>query len=100
MGFYIRALANKKKEPKWKIQFISYSKKDCEGLNSNKKQWDLHKERSSPLGFNSSMTLKQARARSKQLNSINNIEKQEERILKLRVEKFELHLSNNAFLSE
>lgn len=30
MGYYIRALTDKKKFPKWKVPFISYKKADAE----------------------------------------------------------------------
>lgn len=98
MGFYVRALPNKKKEPKWKIQYVSYAKADCKKLKSTKKEWDLHKDRWRPLGFLPTMSLEQARSRAKQLNAINKIKKQEERVQKLKEEEVQLHISNNAFL--
>ena len=41
MGYYIRALTDKKKFPKWKVQFISYKKADAENpaVPKPKKVW-------------------------------------------------------------
>lgn len=100
MGFFVRALPNKKKDPKWKVQFVSYKKADCENQKSKKKEWDLHKDRWRPLGFLSNMTITEARARASQLNAQNRIKKQEERVQKIKEEEFQLHIDNKAFLPE
>ncbi len=54
MGYYIRFLRKKKKEPKWKVQYVSYKKKD-QRKNSTakmkKRTWDISKERWRTLGF-------------------------------------------------
>ena len=82
MGFYVRSLPQKKKAPKWKVQFVSYSKVDHKASNAKKpkKEWDLSKDRWRPLGFLETMSLKEVRARAKQLNAQNKIKKQEDRL--------------------
>lgn len=100
MGYYVRAMPNKKKEPRWKVQFVSYTKKDCESLKSTKKEWDIHKDRWRPLGFLVTMSLEEARSRAKQLNALDKIKKQERRVQKIREEEIRLHISNKAFLPE
>lgn len=87
MGYYVKALSWKKSEPKWKIQFVSYKKEHCQNINNSKakfprKTWDISKDRWKALGFYKAMTLEEAKARSKQLNLIENLKKQEERLIK------------------
>lgn len=98
MGFYIRAMPLKKSKPKWKVQYVSYSKKDFNHSKSTKKEWDIQNDRWRPLGFLNSMSINEAKARAKQLNALDQIRKQEERIQKLKMEEFKLHIENDAFL--
>ena len=47
MGYYVRKLANRKTEPKWKIQYVSFKKADTVGSTTKypKKEWDISKDR-------------------------------------------------------
>ena len=67
MGYFIRALQWKKSNPRWKVQFISYKKKDIRSSTSKKpkKEWDVEKTRWRGLGFHSLMTVDEARVRAK-----------------------------------
>lgn len=100
MGFYIRSLNSKKSHPRWKLQFISYKKKDLTESNAKrpKKEWDLPKERWRTLGFHSHMRISDARARARQLNAQANIKRQEERIKKIAEAEYERKLQNQATL--
>jgi hypothetical protein len=84
MGYYVRSLAWKKKTPSWKVQFISYQREDTKSSSAKKpkKEWDIEKERWRSLGFHSSMTVTEARARARQLNAQIALKRQEERIRK------------------
>ena len=61
MGYYVRALKSKIKNPNWKVQFITYKE--------HRKEWDISRDRWDSLGFTPSMTIEQATARAKQLNA-------------------------------
>jgi hypothetical protein len=102
MGYYIRALTWKKKSPRWKVQFISYKKEDAQDLKAKKPQktWDVFKERWRVLGFLAPMTLEEAKARAKQLNSMAFIKKQEESLRRFQLEENQNHLQHKAFLPE
>lgn len=84
MGYRVKELPTKKTEPKWKVQYISYKKKDIKNFNQSnpRKTWDIEKERWRTLGFYKYMNLDEARTRSKQLNAQKDIKAQEERIKK------------------
>ena len=47
MGYYVRSIPKKKSQPQWKVQFVSYKKKDT--LNSRaqkpKREWDIKEPR-------------------------------------------------------
>lgn len=83
MGYYIRELKNKKQSPHWKVQFITYKKEDTKSSNAQKprKEWDLPLRRWNALGFKDTMTLEQARSRTKQINAQIEIKRQESRHL-------------------
>ena len=88
MGYYVRALSWKKKAPHWKVQFVSYKKKDFHRTEAvkPKKEWDIDKDRWRSLGFQPSMNIKEAKSRAQQLNAQLFIKRQEERIRKLKTE--------------
>ncbi|MDR3606239.1 MAG: hypothetical protein P4M08_02535 [Oligoflexia bacterium] len=102
MSYYIRSLPLKKKHPKWKVQFVSYKKEDTRGSKAKlpKREWDVPRERWRALGFVTRMTYEEARARSKQLNSLELIKRQEKRLRLLRLEERELGQKYQAFLPE
>lgn len=85
MGYYVRLLKQKKTDPKWKIQFVSY-KKEHQKVKSNAKEkkrtWDIPKERWGKIGFHLCMSFQDAQARVKQLNCQIKIKRQEEHIFK------------------
>lgn len=85
MSYYIRALPNKKSEPKWKVQYVSFKKSDYKESQAKfpKKEWDISKTQWSALGFYRYMTLDEAKVRARQLNSHLEIKRQEVRLLKL-----------------
>jgi len=82
MGYYVRALPLKQKEPKWKVQFVSYKKSDSKHSQAKKpkKEWDVPHSRFRALGFFDGMDLPDARTRARQLNSQLHIKRQEERL--------------------
>jgi len=82
MGYYIRALPWKKSAPQWKLQFISYKKVDIghSPAKNPKKEWDVQPDRWRSIGFNSKMTIEEAKTRAKQLNAQRWIKEQEKRI--------------------
>lgn len=87
MGYYIRKLAGKRN---WKLQYVSYRKKDSEGFLCKLPQraWDIPKERYFLLGFRESMTYQQARSRQLQLNTQSELKRFEEiRIASKKVQK-------------
>lgn len=85
MGYYVRALPNKKCEPKWKVQYVSFKKSDYENSTAKfpKKEWDICTYRWCALGFYRYMTLEEAKVRARQLNSQLEIKRQEEQLLKI-----------------
>lgn len=93
MGYYVRQLAWKKSAPQWKIQFLSYKKKDCADSPAKKpkKEWDVPKERWRSLGFHPSLTFDEARGRAKQLNAQAHLKRQEERIRKHELDRTQLN---------
>jgi hypothetical protein len=84
MGYRVKELPNKKSQPKWKIQYISYKKKDIQNTNqlNPRKTWDISKDRWKPLGFYKYMNAAEAKVRAKQLSAQAEIKAQEERIRK------------------
>ena len=85
MGYYVRSLNSKKSSPAWKVQFISHRKENCEESLAvkPKKEWDIPKDRWRALGFSKKLTLLEARARASQLNALDRLKRQEERIQEL-----------------
>lgn len=102
MGYYIRALKDRKKHPNWKVQFISYKSEDIPHSKAKhpKKEWDIPKERWRSLGFLIRMSVEEARSRAKQLNSQAFIRKQEQRFRKLQLEECDTQRKYAAFLPE
>ena len=102
MGYYIRELRDKKKFPRWKVQFVSYKKEDREGTKVRwpKKEWDVPHDRWRALGFIARMSAVEARARARQLNALAIVKKQELQLRKLRLEELDLQKRNQAFLPE
>jgi len=83
MGYYVKKLVNKRAEPKWKIQFVSYKKEHIKKLTSTKskkpkKTWDIDKDRWKSLGFYKYMSVDEARCRCKQINIQIELKRQEE----------------------
>lgn len=85
MGYYVRAIKPKQAPEKWKLQFNSHKRKHVGNSTAKKpkKEWDIPKARWHSLGFQSSMSLDQARARAKQLNAKIHSKRIEERRLLL-----------------
>lgn len=85
MGYYVKTLPNKKTEPKWKVQYVSFKKSDIKDSMAkySKKEWDISKDRWLALGFYKYMSLVEAKARAKQLNSQQEVKRQEERLIKI-----------------
>jgi hypothetical protein len=100
MGYYIRAIPEKKHPPKWKLQFVSYKRSEAVNPKSikPKKEWDVRKHRWRSLGILDSMSLIEARLRARQLNAQATIKKQEA-ALQRRKEKDLAHaLANDALI--
>ena len=89
MGYYIRKLPWKKSSPQWKVQFLSYKKKDTlkSQAKKPKKEWDIPKERWRALGFHFLMSFEDAKTRANQLNAQELVKRQEERIRKLEIDR-------------
>lgn len=102
MGYYIRALPDKAKFPRWKVQFISHKKADTAESKAQKakKEWDVSSERWRTLGFLPRMSLSEAKARAKQLNALKLIKAQERRLRLLRLEELQTGHRYRAFLPE
>jgi hypothetical protein len=85
MGYYIKKLPGKKSKPGWKVQFISYKKEDTKKSTASKpkREWDIPKARWIALGFNTFLTIEEAKARAKQLNTQSQLKRQEEQIQKI-----------------
>ena len=83
MGYYIKPLAGSQKAPFWKVQYVSYRKEHIKDLRNSiaikpKKTWDIDKDRWQSLGFYKYMTLSEARIRSRQINTQQELKRQEE----------------------
>ncbi len=102
MGYYIRSLPHRKKSPNWKVQFVSYKRKDIEGAYrpSHRRTWDISKDRWSSLGFHAGMSYEEAKVRMRQLNAELHLKYQEERIRRLEKEKRESKLRRDSLLPE
>jgi hypothetical protein len=100
MGYYIRSISWKKSAPPWKVQFVSYKSTDTEGSNvrKSKREWDIPTDRWQVLGFHRFMTISDAKARAKQLNAQNYLRRQEEKLRKMHLEKWEARKRYEAFL--
>lgn len=85
MGYHIKFLRYKKSAPQWKVQYISFKKSDTQNSKAKKpkREWDIPKTRWPALGFNAFMTIQEAKARAKQLNSQLHLKRQEERLRKI-----------------
>lgn len=85
MGYYVRVLPNKKCEPKWKVQYVSFKKSDYKNSQAKfpKKEWDISTDRWCALGFYQYMTREEAKVRARQLNSQLEIKRQEEQLIKI-----------------
>ena len=84
MGYYVRKLGQKKKAPQWKIQYVSYKKKDQRKHNQAKipkRTWDISKDRWPSLGFHCSLNFKEAQARARQLNAQLHLKRQVQNLL-------------------
>ena len=70
MGYYVRELREKQSEPRWKLQFVSYRKEHNKGSKAikPKREWDVDSRRARALGFHRDMTVREAKARQRQLN--------------------------------
>lgn len=102
MGYYIRLCPEKKSEPKWKVQFVSHKKERTKGSSAKnpKKTWNVSRERWAGLGFRGSMTVDQARARQRQLNSQLELKRQEEKCHQIEKEQEKFNRKCFAFLPE
>lgn len=94
MGYYVRVFKPKSKPEHWKLQFASHKKEHTKNSSAikPKKEWDIPKSRWYSLEFQPHMTVEQARARAKQLNSRLHLKQVEERRLALEKQKTELDL--------
>lgn len=81
MGFYIRALTRKKESSAWKLQYVSYKRGDAPKSRADKPQrtWDIPRNRYGDLGFRVTMTIEQARAHRKQINTQIKLQRFEEK---------------------
>ena len=102
MGYYVRVLKPKFKPMHWKLQFASHKKKHAQESKAKKpkKEWDIPKSRWFSLGFQSKMTIEQARARAQQLNAKLHMKRHEERRLALEQKAVELQSRFNAAIPE
>jgi len=102
MAYYIRSLPWKKKSPQWKVQFISYKKKDSPDscAKKPKKEWDIPKDRWRSLGFHSGMSADDATSRATQLNSQLILKRQEERIRKLELDRRQEQIRNSSMIPD
>ncbi len=102
MGYYIRALPQKKKPPHWKVQFVTYKRKSILNPKAKKpkKEWDIPPERWPGLKFRSTMNLAQAKLRQQQLNSQLELRRQEERRKSIEVEQQTFDKKCSAYLPE
>ena len=82
------------------MQFISFRKEDTGGSRAKKpkREWDIPKARWPGLGFNSFMTLSEARARAKQLNSQHHLKRQENQLKKIQESQQQSQLRYDAVL--
>lgn len=88
MGYRVKELPSKKSEPKWKVQYVSYKKKDIENFDQSnpRKTWDISKDRWKSLGFFKYMNLSEVKVRARQLNVKADLKAQEERVQKNKTE--------------
>ena len=100
MSYYIKSLPDKKSDPKWKIQYVSFKKADAPNSKAKepRRTWDISKKRWQSLGFNEFLYLEEAKARAKQLNAQLHLKRQEERLKKMEDERFQLQKRHDAVL--
>jgi len=102
MGYYVRVIKSKYKARYWKLQFVSHKKKFTTNSDAvkPKKEWDVPKSRWFSLGFQSEMTVEQARARALQLNSKLHAKRIEERFIEIEEKNKDLQKCFNAAIPE
>jgi len=102
VGYYVRFLRVKKSSPRWKLQFVSYRKQDAANATSKrpKKECDVGPERWRDLGFRPTMSLEEARARQRQLNSSLRLRRQSDRHLEMELSRKRSNQINAATFPE
>lgn len=103
MAYYVRHLLRKKSAPQWKVQYVSYKKSDQrEGISAEmpKRTWDIPKDRWRVLGFHHWMSLREAQARTRQLNAQLQLKRQEECLKKARERERDFRLRHEASLPD
>lgn len=102
MGYYVRFLREKKKAPYWKLQFVSYRKRDAPSGRAKRprKECDVAIERYQDLGFRQAMTIDEARARQRQLNSGLRLRRISDRHLEIELKAKQSNLANAATFPE
>ncbi len=103
MGYYVRSIHDKKSVPNWKVQYVSTrlaDRRETSKAKNPKRTWDIPKQRWSPLGFNDALSIEEARARAKQLNSQILLKRQEERLKKFNDEQITLKLKHQSVLPD
>ncbi|MBI5139815.1 hypothetical protein HZA26_04410 [Candidatus Nomurabacteria bacterium] len=102
MGYYARVLKPKHKPQYWKLQFVSHKKVHASNSKAKKpkKEWDISKSRWYSLGFQSKMTIDQARTRALLLNAKLHTKRHEERRLVLEKKATELEICFTAAIPE
>jgi hypothetical protein len=100
MGYYVKSLPWKKSAPLWKVQFISFKKADTANSRAKKpkREWDIAKTRWPGLGFNTFMTLAEARVRAKQLNAQGQLKRQEVQLKKIEEDQANIQRRYDAIL--
>ncbi len=100
MGYYIKHLPNKKSDPKWKVQYISWKQEDTKSSKAKKpkREWDIPKARWLSLGFADSMNIAEARSRGRQMNAQEQLKRQEEQLLKIADKQNQFQLKYDSVL--
>ena len=102
MGYHIKKVSSKKSAPLWKVQFVSFKKKDFHNPQAKdpKKIWDISKTEWSALGFQAWMTFEEASARKRQLNAESKFLREAEARIKLVEENKSFELLVDACLPD
>ncbi len=100
MGYYVKKLANKKSNPKWKIQYVSRKKEHTKKSTAQHptRTWDITKDRYRSLGISEAMTIDEAKAVTKSLNAKSQLKRHEEKIKFYEQVRVKQQLKNDAFL--